>query len=155
MNHFVKKYFLSTKKEVEFIDITTEIKKSVLESKISEGHLLIQTLHTTTGIYLNEFEQRLIQYDLPSFLAKEYPKGMNLYRHDDIDKRFDCPEDEPLNGNSHLSSMFNSNPSLSLIVSEGKLQIGKYQRIIFAEFDGPCPRKHKSEREYLVSFLGD
>ena len=48
-----------------------------------------------------------------------------------------------------------SYPSLSLIIFGGKLQMGKYQRILMSEFDGPCPRKHKSKRRYAISIIGD
>ena len=155
MNSYLKEYEIETKEMIEFFDITNKIKKSVLESKIFDGHVLIQPLHTTVGIYLNEFEERLIKYDLKSALYEEYPFVVGKYRHDDIHKREGCPEDEPPNGHSHLKSLFFSNPSLSLILRKGKLQLGKYQRIIFAEFDGPCPRKHKDSRKYLVSIIGE
>jgi thiamine phosphate synthase YjbQ (UPF0047 family) len=76
--------------------------------------------------------------------------------HDDIELRKDnCPVDEPVNGHSHIRAACYSNPSLSLILHKGKIQLGTYQRILFAEFDGPCPRKHKSVRKYLVSVIGE
>jgi secondary thiamine-phosphate synthase enzyme len=155
MGNYLEEYEIKTSKGTEFYDITEKIKKSVLESKIFEGHVLIQPLHTTVGIYLNEFEKRLVNYDLKNELSKEYPIVRGKYKHDDIRQREGCPEDEPMNANSHLKAMFCSNPSLSLILHEGELLIGKYQRIIFAEFDGPCPRKHKSSRKYLVSIIGE
>jgi len=155
MKTYLRTYKLNTGEEIEFFDITSNIKKSVLESKIFEGHVLIQPLHTTVGIYLNEFEERLIKYDLKSALYEEYPFVHGKYRHDDIHKREDCPENEPLNGHSHLKAMFCSNPSLSLVLFRGELQMGEYQRIIFAEFDGPCPRKNKSSRKYLASIIGE
>ena len=104
---------------------------------------------------MNEFEKRLIKYDLKIELSREYPLVIGRYKHDDIHKRKGCPEDEPMNAHSPLKSMFCSNPSLSLILHERSLLIGKYQRIIFAEFDGPCPRKHKDSRKYFVSILGE
>ena len=155
MSHYLGEYEIKTESGTEFYDITNQVKESILESKLVEGHVLIQPLHTTVGIYLNEFEERLIKYDLREELSREYPLKKGRYKHDDIDQRESCPEDEPMNGHSHLKAMFCSNPSLSLILKDGKLQIGKYQRIIFAEFDGPCPRKHKSSRKYLVSVIGE
>ena len=123
------------------------------ESKIKDGHILIQPLHTTVGIFVNENEKGLLK-DLIIHLLEKVPKIQEKYFHDDIKKRI-CPDDEPVNGHSHIKATLYSNPSLSLILSEGYLKLGKYQRIFFAEFDGPCPRKHKDIRKYLVSIIGE
>jgi secondary thiamine-phosphate synthase enzyme len=144
---------LVTRELTEIHDLTDEVINYVLESNIKNGHVLIQPMHTTVGIYLNEGEPRLI---------RDFERGLDKrvlledgYLHDDIDKRLDCPPDEPINGHAHLKSAFFSNPSLSLAVFNGELQVGKYQRILFGEFDGPCPRKHKTRRRYVVSIIGD
>jgi secondary thiamine-phosphate synthase enzyme len=154
MKHFLKEGNLETKEEDCFYDITEEIQKFIDESGIKNGHVLIQPMHTTVGIFLNEGEERLLR-DFVKRLSEKAPKG-DKYLHDDIEKRNDnCPSDEPVNGHSHIRSACYSNPSLSLILHEGKIQLGTYQRILFAEFDGPCPRKHKSVRKYLVSVIGE
>lgn len=152
MKCFFRGCDLATGKQTRFYDITDEILNYVAESRIKNGHLLIQPLHTTVGIYLNEGEKRLLN-DFENFLLKKVPLEDN-YLHDDIELREDCPPDEPINCHAHLKSAFFSNPSVSLIIFDWKLQIGKYQRILFAEFDGPCPRKHKSRRRYAVSIIG-
>lgn len=136
----------------EIHDLTDEIINYTLESQIKNGHILIQPMHTTVGIYLNEGESRLIQDFVREINYRVPLKGE--YLHDDIEKRKDCPPDEPINCHSHLKSAFFSNPSLSLIIFGGKLQIGKYQRILFSEFDGPCPRKYKTKRRYAISIIG-
>ncbi len=154
MKYFVKEGNLQTEAEDKFYDITEEIQKFVDESGIQNGHILIQPLHTTVGIFLNEGEERLLK-DFVNYLSKQAIKGDN-YMHDDIELRKDnCPPDEPVNGHSHMRAACYSNPSLSLILHKGKIQLGTYQRILFAEFDGPCPRKHKSVRKYLVSVIGE
>lgn len=149
---YYKKIKINTLKEVEFLDITEKIKESVKESKIKNGHILIQPLHTTVGIFLNENEKGLLE-DLVIHLSEKVPQIKGKYLHDDIEKRI-CPADEPLNAHSHIKTAFYSNSSLSLILFKGELKLGKYQRIFFAEFDGPCPRKHKSIRKYLISIMG-
>lgn len=137
----------------EMRDLTDEIINYVLESKIRNGHILIQPMHTTVGIYLNEAEPRLLR-DFVREIKKRVPIEGD-YLHDDIDKRLDCPPDEPINCHAHLKSAFFSNPSLSMVIFGGELQMGKYQRILFGEFDGPCPRKHKTRRKYAVSIIGE
>lgn len=152
MKCFFRMSDLVTGDLTEFRDLTDEIINYVAESGIKNGHVLIQPMHTTVGIYLNEAEPRLLR-DFEKELTKRVPFECG-YLHDDIDKRMDCPPDEPINCHAHLKSAFFSNPSLSLIVFGGKLQMGMYQRILLAEFDGPCPRKHKSRRRYAVSIIG-
>ena len=153
MRHYLKKGELITQRSDKFYDITDEIKTFVVESEIREGHILIQPLHTTLGVYLNENEKFLLD-DFITYLSMQVPREGN-YGHDNIEKRMDCPKDEPKNGSSHLKSAFYSNPSLSLVLSNGELCIGQWQRIFIAEFDGPCPRKHKGKRQYLTSIIGE
>lgn len=144
-----------TFKPMSFHDITKKVFEMINRSGISNGHVVIQSLNTTVGIYLNEMEKRLLKYDVPEELLRCYPIRTGRYKHDDIELRSDCPNDEPINGHSHLMAMFSANPSLSLVLVNGVLQLGQYQRIIFAEFDGPCPRKHKGIRKYVVSVIGE
>jgi secondary thiamine-phosphate synthase enzyme len=154
MKHFLEEANLETEAKDRFYDITEKVKDYAKKSEINYGHILIQPMHTTTGIFLNEGEERLLK-DFVNFLSEKAPKGKN-YMHDEIELRRDnCPPDEPVNGHSHMRAACYSNPSLSLILHDGKVQLGTYQRILFAEFDGPCPRKHKSTRKYLVSIIGE
>ncbi len=152
MKYYLKKSELTSEKPTDIYDITKNIEEHARNSEIRNGHVLIQPLHTTVGIFLNENEKGLFN-DLSIYLSKNIPEK-NGYLHDDLENRI-CPPDEPLNGHSHIKASLYSNPSLSLIMSESKLQLGKYQRILFAEFDGPCPRKHKDVRKYLVSIIGE
>ena len=152
MEHFTKIIEIETKKHSKFYDITNKINHIVKESKIKEGHIIIQSLHTTCGLYINEGEERLLE-DFILYLNRMAPAGNEFYLHDNIAER-DCPEDEPENGHSHIKTAFYSHNSLNLIVAKRKIQLGQYQRILFAELDGPCPRKHKSKRKIIISILG-
>ena len=153
MRHFLKESELVTDKSTDIYDITETVEESVRKSGIRNGHVLVQPLHTTVGIFLNENEPRLFE-DLIIHLSKRAPQIKGKYLHDDLAER-DCPDDEPLNGHSHIKSSLYSNPSLSLVLFEEELQLGKYQRILFAEFDGPCPRENKGKRKYLTSIIGE
>lgn len=153
MRHYLKKGEISTKQNTKVYDITGNVKTIIKDSQFKEGHIIIQPMHTTVGIYINEGEERLLE-DIVVQLNKRVSQEKGIYLHDDIEER-DCPPDEPLNGHSHIKSMFYSNPFASLILYGGEIQLGKYQKILFAEFDGPCPRKLKSKRNYLVSIIGD
>jgi len=79
---------------MEIHDSTDEVINYVLESKIKNGHVLIQPMHTTVGIYLNEGEPRRIR-DFIRELDERVPFE-DKYLHDDIEKRLDCSLDDRL-----------------------------------------------------------
>ncbi|MBD3249296.1 YjbQ family protein [Candidatus Woesearchaeota archaeon] len=153
MNNYLNTIILETDKHTRFYDITDNVTDAVRDSGIKEGHIVIQPAHTTTGVFVNENEEYLLD-DLMLHLDKKAPQRKGGYLHDNIAER-DCPDDEPENAHSHIKAALYSNSSLSLILSGSRLQLGKYQRVFFAEFDGPCPRKHKNKRRCLVSILGE
>ena len=144
---------LKTKKRNAIYDVTDTINEVIKNSKISEGIVLIQAYHTTTGFVVNENEPNALE-DIISYLSKQAPFNAN-YKHDDPSLRKNCPEDEPINCDSHIKSSCYSQSSIVWSVSNGKIDLGRYQRVLFQEFDGPCPRKHKSMRKYLVKIIGE
>lgn len=123
----ILKLEIETSRRIELIDITLEIQKSILNSGISEGVCIISTRHTTTGIIINENESGLKE-DILELLNKLVPAGTG-YRHDRIDN----------NAASHLKAIL-IGTSESLPVSKGKLELGTWQKIFFAEMDGPRKR---------------
>jgi len=148
-----KELKLRTKKRIEAHDITDKVNEVIKESGIGEGEVLIQPFHTTTGIVVNEAEPNALE-DIAGYLEKQAPYD-NDYKHDDPSLRKNCPEDEPKNCDAHIKVTCYSNSSLHWSVHKGELELGKYQRILFQEFDGPCPRKHKTMRKYLVKVMGE
>lgn len=144
---------IETKMQSEIHDITDNVIDFINKSGISSGFIIIQAMHTTVGVYLNESEKFLFE-DFIRYLEECAPQIKNKYRHDNIPER-DCPPDEPENGHAHIKSALFSNSSIVLPIFDKKLIIGKYQRILFAEFDGPCPRKHKTKRKYYLQIIGE
>ena len=126
---------IETSKHVELVDITSEVQEEVRKSEITEGICLISTLHTTAGIIITENESGLKE-DILDLLTKLVPTGAG-YRHDRIDD----------NADSHLRAVL-LGASEILPVSEGKLELGTWQRIFFAEMDGP------RNRTVNITFLG-
>lgn len=118
---------IETSRCIELIDITSEIQKLILKSGKSEGICIISTKHTTTGIIVNENESGLKE-DILDLLNKLVPIGAG-YRHDSIDN----------NADAHLKAIL-IGTSESLPISEGKLELGTWQRVFFAEMDGPRKR---------------
>lgn len=118
---------IETSKRIELVDITSEIQEEVRKNEIPEGICLISTRHTTAGIIVNENESGLKE-DILNLLDKLVPTSAG-YRHDRIDN----------NADSHLRAVL-LGASEALPILEGKLELGTWQRIFFAEMDGPRNR---------------
>ena len=134
-----KTFIFQTKKLFEFIDITNQVNNFVKESKIKNGLVNIQILHTSAALILNENEPLLIE-DIKRNLERIAPQSFT-YQHDDFTKRtVNICEDECINGHSHCKAIhLLVNITLNLI--DGKLQLGKWQRIMLVELDRNRPRK--------------
>ena len=115
---------IETSKHIELIDITSEVQEEIMKSEVSEGICIISTRHTTAGIIINENETGLKE-DILALLKKLVPTDAG-YMHDRIDN----------NADSHLRAIL-LGASEALPISEGKLELGTWQRIFFAEMDGP------------------
>jgi secondary thiamine-phosphate synthase enzyme len=127
---------LTTGPDICLFDITPQIKTAIDNSDISNGFVLVSSLHTTTAITINENESRLLD-DVHRFLARLVPRE-DKYLHNDIELR-DCPPDEPENAHSHLCAMvMGSSESVPLV--DKQLMLGTYQSIMLVELDGPRPR---------------
>jgi secondary thiamine-phosphate synthase enzyme len=119
---------IDTHKPVEVIDITSRVEEALQKSRIEGGICLVYTLHTTTGLTINESDPDLVQ-DILKLLASLVPQG-NGYLHDRSDG----------NAHAHLRSMLLGN-SVAIPVEQKKLILGTWQRVLFFELDGPRRRK--------------
>jgi secondary thiamine-phosphate synthase enzyme len=118
---------IETSKRIELIDITSEVQEEVTKKGFFEGICIISTMHTTAGIITNENESGLKE-DLLDLLNNLVPAGAG-YRHDRIHH----------NADAHLRAVL-LGASEALPISSGKLELGTWQRIFFAEMDGPRNR---------------
>lgn len=119
---------IDTRKEAEVIDITSSVESALAESGVQSGICLVYTLHTTTGITINEAEDGLIQ-DIMGLMASLAPEGAG-YLHDRSDG----------NAHAHLRAVLLGNSSV-VPVERGRLVLGTWQRILFVELDGPRRRR--------------
>lgn len=118
---------VSTADYMELIDITDKIEKDIAKSKISDGVCYLYNPHTTAGLTINEGCDPAVRDDVVRAMKKIIPFRLD-YRH--------------LEGNSPshvLASIFGS--SLVVFLTNGRLQLGTWQKIFFCEFDGPRSRK--------------
>ena len=127
---------LNTRRRVDLLDITAEVKGMVQESGISEGIALIYSSHTTTAVFINENEANLLR-DVEAALERTIPREGG-YGHNRIDD----------NADAHLRAILVGN-SLCVPVTGGRLDLGTWQSVFFAELDGP------RRRRVMVKVVGD
>lgn len=126
---------LSTRRRAEMVDITRQVQGVVDRAGVREGAVVVQSLHTTAGITVNENADPDVQHDLLAKLERLVPHEEPFYRHAEG------------NSDSHLKTLF-SGPSVTLVVSDGRVVLGRWQGVYVCEFDGP------RERQVAVQVLG-
>lgn len=122
-----------TSERMQLINITDRINEIVRKSGIRDGLVHLQSLHTTTAVFLNEWQDALL-HDVKAFLDQMVSRE-NGWRHNDP-QYSDC---ERKNADSHLRGML-MGQTLCLQVRNSAVLLGTWQRIILAEFDGPRSR---------------
>lgn len=142
MKVFNTAFTLSTEERCEVSDITKLIREAVQQFPVANGIALINTLHTTCALFINEFQSALID-DLKNLIERLVPERAG-YRHDDP-RYSDC---ERGNAHSHLRAALLGR-SIAVGMNNGELTLGRFQSIIFAEFDGP------RKREIHVQLIGE
>jgi secondary thiamine-phosphate synthase enzyme len=128
-----KTFTMLSERRTEIVDITKQIRDIVLTADVKEGILLVNSLHTTCALFVNEFQGALVE-DLRAMMDRLVPESGG-YRHDDP-RYSDC---ERGNANSHLRAALLGR-SVAVGISGGELALGRFQSILFAEMDGPRPR---------------
>ncbi|MFC1646391.1 secondary thiamine-phosphate synthase enzyme YjbQ [Candidatus Omnitrophota bacterium] len=118
---------INTSKRDELVDITDEVQRAVSKSKVKEGLCFVFVPHTTAGITINENADPSVRKDILYELNKVIPR-QDSYAHSE--------------GNSaaHIKASL-LGFSVSIFIASGKLQLGTWQGVYFAEFDGPRNRR--------------
>jgi secondary thiamine-phosphate synthase enzyme len=129
---------LTSRTPTAFIDITDSLAQFVTATRIHAGTLCVQTRHTTTGLLLNEGEPQLLT-DFETLFARVAP-STDAYAHDNLSLRRDVASDEPRNGHAHCRAAMLP-PSVTLNIVDGRLALGRWQRVLFVELDGPRERQ--------------
>ena len=119
---------LRTSQRAQLLEITREMEADVRASGVGEGILVAQSMHTTAALTINENADPDVVHDLRAKLERLVPKDEAFYRHAEG------------NSDSHLkTSLFG--PSLTVIVSGGRMVLGRWQGVYFCEWDGPRERQ--------------
>jgi len=134
MKAFSASITLTTEGGTEVSDITKPVRDAVQQLPVATGIALVNTLHTTCALFVNEFQAAIVD-DLKRMLDRLVPERGG-YRHDDP-RYSDC---ERGNGHSHLRAALLGR-SIAVPINDGELTLGRFQSIIFAELDGPRSRQ--------------
>jgi len=122
-----------TRERLELLNITRDINEVIRKHGLKAGMVIVQSLHTTTAVFINEFQQALMD-DIKGFLEKLV--GRFEYRRHNDPKLSEC---DRKNADSHLRAMLLGH-TISLPIRNGVLALGNWQSVILAELDGPRER---------------
>jgi secondary thiamine-phosphate synthase enzyme len=138
MKSIAKELWFNTKKPREFINITGEVEALLRESGIKEGLCLVNAMHITASVFINDDESGL---------------------HHDFDKKKEkLAPHEPVSGYRHNTGEINADAHLKrsimgrevvVAVTEGKLHFGPWEQIFYGEFDG------QRRKRVLVKIIGE
>jgi secondary thiamine-phosphate synthase enzyme len=137
MKSYTEYLWFNTKKKREFINITEELEKALAKARIQEGLVLVSAMHITAGVYVNDAEDGLIA-DIEEWLEKLAPYRDD-YRHHHTGET---------NGDAHLKNLLIGHEVL-VPVTHGKLDLGPWQQVYYAEFDG------QRRKRVIIKVLGE
>lgn len=130
--------FFETKKKRDYMNITPQVEAAVQKSGVQEGLCLVNPMHITASVYINDDEDGLIQ-DFDDFLEKIAPYDLKGYRH------HRTGED---NGDAHLKRQLFGR-EVVVAITAGHLDLGTWERIFYAEFDG------RRRKRVIVKIIGE
>ncbi len=119
----------NTKHRYEIIDITDRVETARAGAGLQDGFVLVSAMHITASIFVNDHEAGL-WHDIMAWLEKIAPRGLE-YRH------HQTGED---NADAHLKRMVLGHQVL-IPVTDGRLDLGPWERVHYAEFDGQRPKR--------------
>ncbi|OGI17988.1 MAG: secondary thiamine-phosphate synthase enzyme [Candidatus Melainabacteria bacterium RIFOXYA12_FULL_32_12] len=129
MKFHTKYLWFNTQHHREYVNITDEVEVALQESGIQEGMILVSAMHITAGVYVNDAESGIIR-DIDEWAEKLAPYDPDYHHH----------MTGETNGDSHLKSLLIGHEVI-VPVTNGKLDLGTWQQIYYAEFDGQRRKK--------------
>lgn len=138
MKHFRKELWFETKNRVEFINITSEVTKAIEASGIQEGLCLVNAMHISASVFINDDERGLHQ-DFKVWLEKLVPHApIDQYRHNDTG------ED---NADAHIRRQIMGR-EVVVAITKAQLDFGPWEQIFYGEFDG------RRKKRVLIKLIG-
>jgi secondary thiamine-phosphate synthase enzyme len=138
MKSYKKEIYINTSRRREFINITHLVEVELEKSGITEGLLLVNAMHITASVFINDDESGLHE-DFEKWLEGLAPeKPYNQYKHN-------YAED---NADAHLKRTIMGR-EVVVAITEGKLDFGPWEQIFYGEFDG------KRKKRFLIKIIGE
>ena len=137
MKIHTKQLHIKPPNRIDFVNITNKIQEIVDESGIQDGLVLINPMHITASVFINDAESGLIQ-DFKEWLEKLAPKNFDYHHHQ-------TGED---NGFSHLWKTIMGRET-TVAITNSKLDFGTWEQIFYGEFDG------RRDKRILVKIIGN
>lgn len=138
MKTYTQYLTFNTKERYEIVNITGEVEEALKKSGIKEGLCLVNAMHITASVFINDDESGLHQ-DILAWVEKLAPYGVEKYKHNLTG------ED---NGDAHLKRTIMGR-EVVVAVTTGKLDFGPWEQIFYGEFDG------QRKKRVLVKIIGE
>lgn len=129
MKAYTEYHTFQTRKHREYINITEKVNAALKKSGIQEGMILVSAMHITAGVWVNDAEDGLLA-DIDEWLERLAPFRRDYQHHGTGET----------NGDSHLKSLL-VHHQVIVPVTAGKLDLGPWQQVYYAEFDGQRPKR--------------
>jgi secondary thiamine-phosphate synthase enzyme len=137
MKSYKKELFFNTKKRYEFVHISGEVQQAVGESGIKEGLCLVNAMHITASVFINDNESGLHQ-DYMDWLEKLAPYSRDGYRHN-------VGED---NADAHMKRQIMGR-EVVIAITDGRLDLGPWEAVFYGEFDG------RRRKRVMIKIIGE
>ncbi len=137
MKSYRKELWFNSPKRFELIHITSQVQEAVKESNIKEGLCLVNAMHITASVFINDNESGLHQ-DYFEWLEKLAPFNATGYHHN-------IGED---NGDAHLKRQIMGR-EVTIAITNGNLDLGPWEAVFYGEFDG------KRKKRVLIKIIGE
>lgn len=138
MKFLTEHLLFNTRNKIELINITQKLKNLLKESRIKEGLCLVNSMHITSSIFINDEEEGLKE-DFKAWLEGLAPQDIKRYRHNLTG------ED---NGHAHLKRTVMGR-EVVIAVTKGNFDFGPWEQVFYGEFDGRRPKR------VLVKIIGE
>jgi secondary thiamine-phosphate synthase enzyme len=138
MKSFRKEIWLETPHRRDYLNITPQVEKCLAESGITEGLMLVNSMHITSSVFINDDESGL-HHDFEVWLEKLAPeKPHSQYRHNGFEDNADAHMKRQLMGREVV-----------VAVTGGRLDFGPWEQIFYGEYDG------MRRKRVLVKIIGE
>lgn len=138
MKSYRKELWFNTKQRVAFINITPDVEKALAASSIREGLCLVNAMHITASVFINDDEVGL-HADYKRWLEEHIPYNPELYQHNRTGET---------NGDAHVKRQFMGR-EVVVAITDGTLDFGPWEQIFYGEFDG------RRRKRVLIKIIGE